>query len=279
MTKATSAVLLFMLMGFGFWITIASWFIYDNINKLNTCRPELKKCNQGVFMIGLILIIAPMVMMYCGCLADDDDINTSIIIFMFGILGLVLLILGSIIAKNKDGCGKVSSSASMIWGLGLGVFIISMVILIANNFDKIKGKLRQPELTEAERKRKESLNLLKQQTKALEESAKKAAAEKKEIDKKTREMNETTELSRKAKELSDKANIALGDSVINETGAEIKKQQAVSQLTRAQQMSAASEAQVEQQKNKGPSVKDRASALEGRFPAFSGPLKPFPNRL
>lgn len=151
-----SVLILLIFLIFGVCLTAVSWMIYDNINSRNTCKKQLKQCNQGVLIIGMILVLVPSVMLWCGCWPDDDDdLNSSMLVSFFAALGFILLILGMVISRNYDGCGKkVKSLARWIWGIGLFLFLANLILLTSMNWKEIQEKFKQPELTDAQRAQK-----------------------------------------------------------------------------------------------------------------------------
>ena len=271
MSKSGSIMLLVMLVSIGLLLTGASWTIYNNINKLNTCKPDLKRCNQGVFMIGIILLTVPLSMGYCGCLPDNDEISTSIVISLFAALGLVLLVLGSIIRKNKVGCGKITELSNFILVLGLCLFAINVIILITNNYDYIKAKFSETKLTDAQKQAKAKAVEDRRKTREAKENASKLAKDTERLQRDALETTKRTDQLKKARELEAKNNLALQDAIIDESAASMKNQQATQQLSKAQQMALDSAKKLVENKDKGTgdvSVASRAAALSGSFKPF-----------
>lgn len=272
MSKSGSIMLLVMLTSIGLLLTGASWTIYNNINKLNTCKPDLKKCNQGVFLIGIILLTVPLSMGYCGCLPDNDEISTSIVISLFAALGLVLLVLGSIIRKNKYGCGKITELANFILVLGICLFVINVIILITNNYDSIKARFGETKLTDAQRQARAKAVEDRKKTREAKDNASKLAKETEKLQREALETKKRTEQLNKAKELEAKSNLALQHAIVDEAAAEMENQKATQPLTKAQQMALNSAKELAEREANGTqnvSVASRAAALNGQFKPFN----------
>lgn len=131
----------------------------DNLITINSCTDkDLRNANIGIMLTSTILTCLSA--SYIGCFVrckecfaknaketpEQKSVTGSPIFFniLSLILGIILIIFGSIINSKGKNCKNVSSNSNYIWGLGLTISIISLGVLSIGLYKKIK-KTSTPE--------------------------------------------------------------------------------------------------------------------------------------
>jgi NADH:ubiquinone oxidoreductase subunit 5 (subunit L)/multisubunit Na+/H+ antiporter MnhA subunit len=126
----------------------------DNLITNNSCTDkDLRNANIGIMLTSTILTCLSA--SYIGCFirckdcfsknskktTETNSVTASPIFFnvLSIILGIILIIFGSIINSKGKSCKDVSSNSNYIWGLGLTITSVSLVLLGINMFKKIKN--------------------------------------------------------------------------------------------------------------------------------------------
>ena len=106
----------------GIMLTIVSWDIDTKLEDSLCKSKSLKTSNKIVLCIGITLMVSAL--SFYSCSTSCDSVIAGVhyvyyIILMF-ILGIILIVLGSIISSESSKVECVNTaSPSIIWGLGL----------------------------------------------------------------------------------------------------------------------------------------------------------------
>lgn len=116
----------------GIVLTIISWDIDAKIQKLNCPSSSLKTSNKIVLCIGVTFIVSSLSFYLCSskCGSVIRGFNYMIYVVSMLLLGIVLIVLGSIISgeSSKPECAN-SGNYSTIWGLGVVIVILCLSFL------------------------------------------------------------------------------------------------------------------------------------------------------
>lgn len=110
-----------------------------NDNQKDCTSKDLRNSNIGVMITSTVLVCLSA--SYIGCITRCDckqlknidkyvTGNPTYFSMLLMILGIVLIAFGSIISKNSDKCSDVKSKSKYIWGMGLFVLLISIVMIV-----------------------------------------------------------------------------------------------------------------------------------------------------
>jgi hypothetical protein len=152
-TEKNKSYPLFALFNFiiGIIILLVSLKI-DNLITINSCTDkDLRNANIGILLTSTILTCLSA--SYIGCFVrckdcfsknskttETNSVTGSPIFFniLSILLGIILIIFGSIINSKGKNCKDVSSNSNYIWGLGLAITLISFALLSIRIYKKYK---------------------------------------------------------------------------------------------------------------------------------------------
>ena len=122
---------LFMIIIFFIGIVLFSvaWNIDEKLQNTQCTSTSLKTSNKLVLCIGTILILFSLSFFSCSVYCDKTfDTGPSLLIHIASIfvLGILLVIMGSIISTNSINTCVNSGSPTTIWGLGIILVLISL---------------------------------------------------------------------------------------------------------------------------------------------------------
>lgn len=122
---------LFMIIIFFIGIVLFSvaWNIDEKLQNTQCTSTSLKTSNKLVLCIGTILIVFSLSFFSCSVYCDKTfDTGPSLLIHIASIfvLGILLVIMGSIISTNSINTCVNSGSPTTIWGLGIILVLISL---------------------------------------------------------------------------------------------------------------------------------------------------------
>ena len=106
----------------GMILTIVSWDIDTKLEDSLCKSKSLKTSNKIVLCIGMILMVSALSFYTCSTSCDSVIAGVHYIyyIILMFILGILLVVLGSIIASESSKVECINTgSTSIIWGLGL----------------------------------------------------------------------------------------------------------------------------------------------------------------
>lgn len=141
----------------------------DNLITVNSCTDkDLRNANVGIMLTSTILTCLSA--SYIGCFvrckdcfaknpketSENKSVTGSPIFFniLSIVLGIVLIVFGSIIHGKSKNCKDVGTNSNYIWGLGLAITLSSFIILGISIF-KDKSK-KAKEASEAARRESEA---------------------------------------------------------------------------------------------------------------------------
>lgn len=124
---------IFMLLIFviGLILTSISWDIDSKLQDTDCKSVNLKTSNKLVLIIGVIFITSSL--SFYGCYSRCENImlgfNMLSYVMLLSLLGIVLIVLGSIISASSINSCQNNSYTESIWGLGLGI-VLSCILYI-----------------------------------------------------------------------------------------------------------------------------------------------------
>ena len=105
----------------GIILTVVAWDIDNKIEKLQCTSSSLKTSNKLVLTIGITFIVSSLSFYGCTMKCGDNIKGVHYMVYLVAlfILGIVLIVLGSIISSNSvKECANAGSPA-IIWTLGV----------------------------------------------------------------------------------------------------------------------------------------------------------------
>ena len=105
----------------GLIITTTSWDIDSKLQDKNCTSSSLKTANKLALIIGVIFITSSLSFFGCSykCQSVMSGLNITVSLTSLLILGIILIVLGSIISSASTGACVNDGSPISIWGLGL----------------------------------------------------------------------------------------------------------------------------------------------------------------
>ena len=117
-------------------LTTVSWDIESKLEDTTCTSSSLKTANKLALVIGIIFITSSLSFFGCSfnCQSVMSGYSLGVYIMTLFLLGILLIVLGSIISSASiDNCMNTGSPAS-IWGLGL------LIVLTCLTFFYLKYK-------------------------------------------------------------------------------------------------------------------------------------------
>lgn len=148
MNKGNAAFMIFI--GFlGFILTYASWNIGNKLNKKACLSSDLKNSNHVVGVLGMTGIVSFIsyfiCVLRCGCDKTSSYQSSGLgiygYLFFVFVIGITVIVLGSIIEKESKGeCKQASKYTGMIWGTGVCLVIFSTSFFGFKAYEQYKSK-------------------------------------------------------------------------------------------------------------------------------------------
>jgi len=113
------------------WILIITNFKIDHIYQDNNMTNKtIQNCNKGILMLASAFILLPLIFWYAMLMGDCSKITHIGGIEMYAVfialLGITLIVLGSLISTNAGNIQGIKNNSTMIWVLGLIMLFISL---------------------------------------------------------------------------------------------------------------------------------------------------------
>lgn len=125
-----SSIFMFMIFVIGIVLTYSSWNIDSNLESKTCTDVSLKRSNKGVFVIGISFIVSALSFAICehskGSSGGGFEPGMGVYSIFLLLLGIVLVVLGSIISsKSKGACKDAKSYSKTIWLMGVLMVLMS----------------------------------------------------------------------------------------------------------------------------------------------------------
>jgi len=122
----------------GLILFIVAWDIDNKLQKSPCISTSLKTCNKIVLSIGLIFMSTSASFAICSSKCSNSIYGYSAKVYLgsMAVLGITLIILGSIISANSTGLCKDSGNPTIIWGLGALLLVICVIYFYSEYYKK-----------------------------------------------------------------------------------------------------------------------------------------------
>jgi len=129
-THNYTSIFMFILFIIGVTLIVVSWDIDEQIQTINCESRSLKTANKLALSIGIIFATSSLAFYSCSRVCGNTLIgfHYRIYIIMMFLLGILLIVLGSIIANEsaKSQCAN-KGNPTIIWGLGT-IIVVSCLL-------------------------------------------------------------------------------------------------------------------------------------------------------
>jgi asparagine N-glycosylation enzyme membrane subunit Stt3 len=113
----------------GIILFIVSWNIESDLESKQCTNSDLKTSVKIVLCISIVLIVSSISFFICSSSKKSPNFGLSFYLATMFILGVTLLVLGTVIDSNSTGTCSTSSNASNIWGIGISLIVVCAMFL------------------------------------------------------------------------------------------------------------------------------------------------------
>lgn len=138
-TSTYTSIFMISIFIIGIILTVVGWDIDKKIEDKKCTSTALKTANKLIYTIGIVFIVSSLSFYACTFKCGDNiqGVHHMVYLVMLFLLGILLIVLGSVVqANSKDECAN-SGNPTIIWTLGV-IIVLGCGLYFYSEFKKNK---------------------------------------------------------------------------------------------------------------------------------------------